>query len=660
MLFIVSKSGSTPDLLEIQEGVQNMVEEMQESNRVSVDHYDEIMKGHNIDWKAYAEKQKKLAKKNISAKKIKTIDWRVDKPMNPALQEHLLRKKLKKELGDAADHYDPKTMIDSDLHYDERLKALGFDSGKRDDEAYYEDKAIEYEIERTGKDRETIGDPYMTLEEQAIKDKEPALQAEADRLGISVELYKKRLAEPGDRIKHADIITLARYSYQDFREASQEGDTSIRVSNVSHLSTVKSLVSQMATHQYIQQVNYARYLLLMQGVFDFKRRMELRYLYDTSRDYGLPPAMETLQEIDEEIMDAFANERVIIKHRLSFEALKRGGEEWMFEYPKGVKYLIKGVSNQFHILESDLVIYCIISGIDSYYKKCQPVITSPHAHYYVGGELILDADRCIQALHDSYTGHWLDIISALKLEYRRDRAILRLNPGRKGNKGNKIDPYVTPDLVRRKVRIIAAVEKHLEPMDFMTTAHKQAKQETLEGWFGKLVLGQIDDAIKQTSQPTDKSQSHAEQLGYTEKTTAKEVVREPSTEFENLIKNGVLTLEDLRSDIQLQEWLKNQCPICGYGDIIEKDCIFCGWEFEEMMQPSSEYLIKIGVLGSLDDLITNGLLSNEDICSDIKQEKELIRVTNSCPICCFGDVIVGVCVTCGWEFEENALGQQEA
>jgi hypothetical protein len=418
-----------------------------------------------------------------------------------------------------------------------------------------------------------------------------------------VELYKNRLDESEkrkrmeyDRIKFADIITLAGYAIGDFREASREGDTSIRVSNISHLPTVKSLVRQMARHHKIKQVDYSRYLLLIYGVFDLKRRLELRYLYDISRDYGVvTPAMKTLQEIDEEMRDGFVNDRITVKHELNFDRLKRGNEEWIYEYPKGIKYLIHDVCKKFDLLKSDLVNYCIISGLDSFYKKCPPVISSPHAHYYVGGEMVLDVDRCIEDYQASYIGHWFDTIGALKHEYNRDRAILQLNPGRKSN---KIDPYLTPDIVRYKASIIADIEKHLEPMDFMTTTTEQAKQQTLEGWFGKFVMGQIDDYITQTSQ--DKSQSHAKQPGQ----TAPEAVMQESSQIGIAVKQTshptnksqphpeqlgqtmpeevILTLRDLSEDIKLEEWLKTRaCPMCRLGNVVELSCDSCGWQYEE-------------------------------------------------------------------------------
>ena len=129
---------------------------LQESSHISCDNYDNMMKRFNIDVESYVKSQKKLAKKGYGLKPVKRGSRSDDKPMNAGLQEHLLRKKLKKEFGDGADHYDPKTMIDSDLHYDERLKGLGFATKKRDDEAYYEENYLDHQCKVTGKDRETI------------------------------------------------------------------------------------------------------------------------------------------------------------------------------------------------------------------------------------------------------------------------------------------------------------------------------------------------------------------------------------------------------------------------------------------------------------------------------------------------------------------------
>lgn len=52
------------------------------------------------------------------------------------------------------------------------------------------------------------------------------------------------------------------------------------------------------------------------------------------------------------------------------------------------------------------------------------------------------------------------------------------------------------------------------------------------------------------------------------------------TEIEDMITDGLLTVEDIIQDIQLEELFKSRCPICGHGDVIGKCCDFCAWEYE--------------------------------------------------------------------------------
>jgi hypothetical protein len=76
----------------------------------------------------------------------------------------------------------------------------------------------------------------------------------------------------------------------------------------------------------------------------------------------------------------------------------------------------------------------------------------------------------------------------------------------------------------------------------------------------------------------------AEQVMQQSTSVDAEQVVEP-TNVDGLIKYGVLSVEEVLSDIKLEEWHKSRCPMCGYGDMIGMRCDICGREFydEEMI-----------------------------------------------------------------------------
>jgi hypothetical protein len=500
MLFIVSKSGSTPDLLEIQEGVHNMVEEldmfkivveegfklpqfmteidemlnegllsleeveqdirleewlksrcpicgygdvirgccnycesefesnqekMQESNHVSVDDYDEIMKRHNIDWKAYAEKQKKL-KKVYGLKPAKRSSRRIDKPMNLGLQEHLLRKKLKKEFGDGADHYDPKTMINSDFHYDEQLEELGFDSGKRDEEeeAYYDEISLDYQCKVTGKDRETI------LAENKAK--------------VEADLYKS-------------ILTLANINtFNEFQNAGNVRAT--RVTSIFKKPTIVALLKIMCNK--FASVEYTHYLIWRYGLYAFKRDLSAC-------------SISALRMWNEDVQNGFTDPRTEKKNVFSIkERVLRGKpkEDFWLYYCAQQKVEINELCKELDIFDSDLAYICIIYAVDSFFncsKEFRELTNAlEHGHYYANGELLYDVQNCIVDHQNSYINNFLDILPVIKNECGYKALMLKLMQDEKVDRRYKalMPPSINADNIKYKEDTIHKIESFLRDL----------------------------------------------------------------------------------------------------------------------------------------------------------------------------------------------------
>ena len=120
------------------------------------DHYDKILKKANIDINKYLKPDKKRIKKGNNTKvlshnelydeylkehglkpAVKTVPRIPNDPkvMNFGMQKYNLERKLKRELGDGADHIDAEALIDSGCHYDENLEMilpkLGIDNSGR-------------------------------------------------------------------------------------------------------------------------------------------------------------------------------------------------------------------------------------------------------------------------------------------------------------------------------------------------------------------------------------------------------------------------------------------------------------------------------------------------------------------------------------------------
>jgi hypothetical protein len=95
------------------------------------------------------------------------------------------------------------------------------------------------------------------------------------------------------------------------------------------------------------------------------------------------------------------------------------------------------------------------------------------------------------------------------------------------------------------------------------------------------------------------------------------------TEIEDMLREGLLTGEDIIQDIQLEEWVKNRCPVCGYGNVIGMCCDFCAWEYEcggERIQESNQ------IVSSVDDLYDNLMKEHHvDLDKYLKHGKKQVK-----------------------------------
>jgi hypothetical protein len=398
-------------------------ERMQESNHVSVDHYDEIMKRHNIDWKAYAEKQKKL-KKGFGLKPVKRGSPSDDEPMNAGLQEYLLRKKIKKEFGDAADQYDPKTMIDSSLHYDEQLEELGFATKKRDDEAYYAEMSLEYQCKVTGKDRETI-----LAENEA--EKEAALYENINSLANS----------------------------NTFHEYDNAGNVrATRVTSIFKKPTIVALLKIMCNK--FASVEYTHYLIWRYGLYAFKRDLSTCNI-------------SALRMWNEDVQNGFSDPRTEKKHVFSIkERVLRGKpkEDFWLYYCAKQKVEINELCKELDIYDSDLAYICIIYAVDSFFnsnKEFRELTNAlEHGHFYVNGELLYDVQNCIVDYRNSYINNFLDILPVIKDECRYKALMLKLMHDEKVDSRYKalMQPSINADNIKYKEDIIRKIESFLRDL----------------------------------------------------------------------------------------------------------------------------------------------------------------------------------------------------
>jgi hypothetical protein len=539
----------------------------------------------------------------------KSVDWRVDKPINNGLKTYLIAKKIR-SLGYEPDLFDIRAHIDGTLSYEENVETvletyhlsdpgsgLYMDLSEEESEKINFERHVEYICERTGRNREDVEAEILL-----------AKQKEADLERAAQELQKQE----NEALFYSDI-----YNFNCSREYAIykkfEGSSPLRVSNVFMPPVVANLVKLINIKTEAKIKSDRAKNIDSRGENPFVESGFLHYAMSGNALYEFNTDLCFLREAEQvysEIINCFAPDpRIPFAEQFSVvrQNILNGGSNDVFwlQVPPQLKREIRRLSDEFIIYDTDVGYFILIYSLPMLYRNkyfADAADGYENSHYYTKGEIKYNLQRQIYL----YTKRMIDHLVATLPILQEQLAIktLLLEHGYK----------VHPDNIRFKKLVIEHIKR-------------------ISSWFADPTYGnsfatQVSPCIEQIRQEPVTHPDNtladfaaapdldAEQLGH--QTTTKEVMHQSSSQFNELIRTEILTLEDLAYDIKLDEYLKTQEP-----------------------------------KGQFDELIKNQILTLEDLSNDIKLDGWL--KLSGCPICMSGNVADMICDSCGWQYEENVV-----